>query len=181
MCMTLAAGGGDAAPLLTSLLLACVWLYLLINVNAVPVLFKSQYLHKYLTNLISDSSRFMSVTAVLDMNLFVLCLCHSCWVHCRQLLVLRIALNCLHTGQSQWPNYKPQIATNFGCWPCIIKLAYLTLVKATWELPARWPSTFHLGTEFGPVFMDRESFVYTPRAKWGLCVGRLPAQSRSRH
>lgn len=42
-----------------------------------------------------------------------------------------------------------------------------------------WPLTFHIGTESPLVFMYRNSFVYTPGAKSGLCVGCLPALSRS--
>lgn len=59
----------------SSLLQACISLYLLINVNAVTVRSKTQYLHKYPTNLIPDSPGLMSVTTVLGMDLLELCLC----------------------------------------------------------------------------------------------------------
>lgn len=79
-----------------------------------------------------------------------------------------------------------------GCRPSVTNLlqpptppsTYLIGVESvitTWEHTMRWPSTFHLGTESGHVFMYRNSFVYTPRDKWGLCVGCRPSLSRSWH
>lgn len=61
-----------------------------------------------------------------------------------------------------------------GCRPSVTNLlqppppTYLIdveRVKTTWQHTMRWPSTFHPGTESGPVFMYRNFFVYTPRAK----------------
>lgn len=147
-----------------------------------PAAAGTQYRHKYPTSVISSTLvHSMSVTKVVGHEFTATFVCEA-----NGPLPPGLALNCCMQGTHT--NLKSHIATYGPKFRAlntrIINPTYLIgseRVKITRELPARWPSTFCRGTEFGPVFMYRKPFVYTPRAKWGLCVGRLPAQSRSRH
>lgn len=148
---------------------------------------KSQYLHKCPANLISSTPLDLWLWQMFWAWIYKNFLLSARATESRReqrlfsLFILRIILNCLHIRYSHLHNnLESQITSNRPkLWVLIINLIYLINMerfKTTWELHARHPLTSRLGTQFGPVFMYRKPFVYTPRAKWGLCVGH-PARS----